>query len=177
MSVRFSCLRCGQHIEADESMVEQNSNCPNCQTTVAVPRDSMLQSISKPSEPDIFFSCGKCSQKLVVASSGARLNVNCPKCNAKLVVPTHTPDKQPKTDAVDWAIQTQSTKYEMAIEWAKRKRLIVRPVARFYDTAGTFWGQGYMQLSQRLIEVGLIKQNAKGFCMNESHSLYVAPLW
>ena len=172
MNIRFECKTCAQHIEAPEQYVGTEVICPSCKAPLVVPSLSTLAPSPHPAAPDIVFSCHHCGQRLVVDASCAGIHTNCPSCATELIVPRTPSDQKPQQQAEDWAATLPCTKYELAVEWARRQRLAVKPVARFYDKNGTFWGQGYLQLTERLLRKGLLKQLDKGYCFEKSHPLY-----
>ena len=94
MDVRFSCHKCGQHIDAPEEMVGQRVNCPGCQQPLTVPDNSTIPTESKPEAKDISFDCCKCGQNIVIDEAGAGQLVDCPKCGTKLAVPNKSEPSQ-----------------------------------------------------------------------------------
>jgi DNA-directed RNA polymerase subunit RPC12/RpoP len=112
---------------------------------------------------DMTFRCKLCGQRMVIDMAGAGLIITCPGCGARIQVP------------MDWTTESQTTKRPLAEEWAFRKRLETRPIGKLYDESGRFWGRGFQELSDKLMQLGLIKRGDDGFYFDKSHPLYLPP--
>jgi DNA-directed RNA polymerase subunit RPC12/RpoP len=86
-SIRFTCDRCGQHLEADQEIVGQPVLCTNCGEEMIVPRASTLPDRATTEAADISFACNKCGQMVLVDAAGAGLGIQCPTCSSDLIVP------------------------------------------------------------------------------------------
>ena len=142
--------------------------CLHIKVDVKIRREETIWAV------DIVFICNLCSQRMVIDAQVAGLVIDCPSCGAAVEVPRASVEITEVTPVdADWITKVHKTKRDLAIEWAARKGLIVRPAGELYDKKGNYWGHGYQALSNKLFDLGLIKHNGDGFYVDKLHPLYI----
>jgi DNA-directed RNA polymerase subunit RPC12/RpoP len=97
---KFLCNTCGRKLEAPENVVGCSITCPNCSTSIEVPKPTPKPQSNKQEKegtryvkPKVFnFFCIRCGQELEAKRDLPGTKLNCPQCKSMIVVP-EAPDE------------------------------------------------------------------------------------
>lgn len=98
--IRFECQNCGQGFKVSDQYAGRQSKCPQCGSTVVVPKTAPQEKAA--AQPEMIkFRCPSCDQKIGLSKQYAGKTVRCAKCKNPLQVPskpkpTEHPTSKPK---------------------------------------------------------------------------------
>jgi len=93
--INFKCTKCGELLEAPESMAGQAVQCPKCKLHEKVPNYRLITPPSGPPgdySPKIKFLCNKCNGPIDAPESLAGKLFPCPRCDHLNTVPLRSAD-------------------------------------------------------------------------------------